>query len=100
MIHFVVPAGAEWTLHEYFSRWGAGVADRFRILHYESLADRTSFDRGTYVLAGLQLTPGLQRLVEELFQTTVRRGGRPVSQPPDADFAPLMHFSKSFIAGN
>ena len=67
MIHFVVAAGGEWTLHEYFSHWGTRVADRFRILHYESLAGRTSFDRGTYVLADLHLTPGLQRLVEELY---------------------------------
>ncbi len=65
MIHFVVPAGSEWTLHEYFSRWGAPVANRFRILHYESLAEQTSFDRGRYVLAALQFDPGPQRLVEE-----------------------------------
>lgn len=66
MIHFVVPSAGEWTVHEYLSRWGTGVADRFRILHYESLADRTSFDRGTYVLSALQLAPGLQQLVEQL----------------------------------
>jgi hypothetical protein len=65
MIHFVLPAASEWTLREYLSRWGAGVADRFRILHYESLADRISFDRGTYVLSTLQLAPGPQRLLEE-----------------------------------
>ncbi len=53
-------------MREYLSHWGTGVAHLFQILHYESLADRTSFDRGTYVLAGLQLTPGLQQIVEEL----------------------------------
>ena len=68
MIHFVAPAANAWTVYQYLSEWGKGVADRFRILHYESLAERTSFDRGTYVLAALELSPALQHLVEELYQ--------------------------------
>lgn len=66
MIHFVLPRESEWTVREYLSRWGRPVAGRFRVLHYESLAFRTSFERGAYVLAGLQLSPAMQRLVEEL----------------------------------
>ncbi len=66
MIHFVAPEANAWTVHQYLSEWGKGVADRFRILHYESLAERTSFDRGTYVLAALELSPAQQLLVEEL----------------------------------
>jgi hypothetical protein len=67
MIQFVLPGGHEWTLQEYLSHRGRNVADRFRILPYESLPSRRAFDRGTYVLVGFaRLSPGMLHFVEEL----------------------------------
>ena len=67
MIHFLLPAGLDWTLRDYLSHRGQGVADRFRILEYESLPCRTAFDPGTYVLVAFErLTAAMRRAVEEL----------------------------------
>ncbi|MGH9368059.1 MAG: hypothetical protein ACRD3M_10340 [Thermoanaerobaculia bacterium] len=67
MIHFVVREGADFTIHEYLSLWGRDLAHRFRVLHYENLPSRTSFDRGTYVLAEFgRLSPGLRSFLAEL----------------------------------
>jgi len=67
MIHFLTTASADWTLHEYLSRWGRGVAHRFRIVHYEDLPRMRSLEPGTYVLSALcALTPELRGFLEEL----------------------------------
>jgi hypothetical protein len=67
VIYFVVPVAVDYTVSEYLGLWARDLAERFRILHYESLPARRSFERGTYVLAALdQLAPGMRRLVEQL----------------------------------
>jgi hypothetical protein len=66
----------DFTLHEYLGGWGRGLADGFRILYYEDLPHRTSFDRGTYVLAALdQLNPGMLRFIDELHNKLQAEGG-------------------------
>jgi hypothetical protein len=67
MIHFVLPAGHEFTVGEYLSNAGRDLAGRIRPVRYGELAAQPSFERGTYVLAGLEvLGPGMRRLLEEL----------------------------------
>jgi hypothetical protein len=81
MIHFVLPAANEWTAREYFSKWGRSVAGRFRVLRYEDLAAKTSFDRGTYLLTGF-FPRRLQPLMEELHrQLSAVEGIRFVNHP-------------------
>lgn len=76
MIHFVVPAGRDGMIREYLAVWGRNVADRIRVLHYESLVRQSSFDPGTYVLSSLdELTPSVERLVGELYVDLARREG-------------------------
>ena len=67
MIHFLVPAAGAYTMDEYFSLEPPELVRRFRVLRYEELPRQTRFERGTYVLAGLdQLSPGMDRLVRFL----------------------------------
>jgi hypothetical protein len=81
MIHFVVPAASDWTIRNYLSEQGRGVADRFRILHYEDLASRRSFGRGVYVLTWLQLPPGQQAIVEQLVARLSAEGVAVLNHP-------------------
>ena len=53
MIHYLLPAGFDWTVREYLSRWGLGVADRIRITAYEDFLEQDRVDRGTYVFSAL-----------------------------------------------
>ena len=66
MIHFLVPAGQE-LIEDYLNLGGRELAPRCRILDYESLPGRTSFEPGTYVLTSLdRLSPAQERLLGEL----------------------------------
>ena len=69
MIHFVVPADQEFGMRDYLSLWGSSLADRVRILHYESLPVLSHLNSGTYILAALdQLRPPMLGLVQQLHQ--------------------------------
>jgi hypothetical protein len=81
MIHVVVPAASDWTIRDYLSGRGRSVADRFRILHYEDLASRRSFDRGVYALTWLQLPAGQQAIVEQLVARLAGEGVRVLNHP-------------------
>ena len=53
MIHYLFPAGFDWTLREYLSRWGLAVAERMRLTPYEDFLEQGRLDRGTYVFSAL-----------------------------------------------
>jgi hypothetical protein len=53
MIRYLTPAGAEWTIREYLSRWGQPVADRIRFEDYETFLRQDRVERGTYVFSAL-----------------------------------------------
>jgi hypothetical protein len=46
VIHFVLPTGHDFTIHDYRANAGRNVADRLRVLRYEDLPERDAFDRG------------------------------------------------------
>jgi hypothetical protein len=76
VIRFIVPAGRDAMIREYLAVWGRNLADRIRVLHYETLVRQSSFEPGTYVLSSLdELTPAVQRLVGELHGELARREG-------------------------
>jgi hypothetical protein len=54
MIHFLVTAGQDHSVREYLARRGDILADRFDVLHYEDLPERSRFERGTYILSALE----------------------------------------------
>jgi hypothetical protein len=67
MIRFVVPRSQDFGLLEFLDYWGDLASSPFDVVHYESLAARSSVPRGTWVLAALdQLTPHGLHLVREL----------------------------------
>ncbi|MGE5927464.1 MAG: hypothetical protein ACM357_08925, partial [Gemmatimonadota bacterium] len=67
MIHVLVPREQDWAFVNYLAGHGAGLAGRMRVLHYESLPERRTFERGTWVFSALdQLGPGMERLVRAL----------------------------------
>jgi hypothetical protein len=69
VIHFVTPAEQAFTVRDYLSVRGASLAPRLRLVEYERMAEWTSVERGTYVLAGLdQLSKGMLRFVQALVE--------------------------------
>lgn len=75
MIHFVVPAAGEFTLAEYFALEPPALVQRFHLIRYEELPALSRFERGTYVLAGLdQLSPGMLALVGQLAEQLTAEG--------------------------
>jgi hypothetical protein len=67
VIRFVLPTGHDFTIHDYRANAGRNIADRLRVLRYEDLPERDAFDRGAYVLAGLEgLGAGMLRFLGEL----------------------------------
>ncbi|HYB53665.1 MAG TPA: hypothetical protein VEG84_07355 [Thermoanaerobaculia bacterium] len=76
MIHFAAPAGSDWTLREYLSRWGHAVAKRFRLIPYEDLLQAGSFEPGAYVLSSLCSIPDhMRRSLERLHASLCREAG-------------------------
>jgi hypothetical protein len=67
MIQFVVPRSQDFGLLEFLDYWGDRASGPFHVVHYESLAGRSTAPGGTWVLSALdQLTTGGKRLVREL----------------------------------
>ncbi len=67
MIHLVVPRDQAWAFVNYLTGHGASLAGAMRVVHYESLPARRTFERGTWVFSALdQLRPGMDRLVRAL----------------------------------
>jgi len=53
VIHFLVARGQDTGITKYLSFWGLPVADRFRVIYYDTLTHQSEFQPGTYVLAAL-----------------------------------------------
>ena len=82
MIHFLTPAGQD-LIPDYLSLWGKELVPRVRILDYESLSSRKSFDPGTYVLTSLdRLSPAQERVLAEVHaRLSVESGFRFLNHP-------------------
>ena len=82
MIHFLAPAGQD-NIPEYLGLWGRDLAERCRILDYESLPLQTRFDRGAYVLTSLdRLSPLQERLLGELHRRLSETAGYRILNDP------------------
>jgi hypothetical protein len=76
VIHHLVTAGQAHGMRDYLDSWGGEVARRLRILPYEELPGRERFDRGTYILAGLEyLSPAMLAFVAELHRQLAQTSG-------------------------
>ena len=53
MIHFLVARGQDTGISKYLSFWGLPLADRFRVIRYDTLTQQREFQPGTYVFAAL-----------------------------------------------
>jgi hypothetical protein len=80
VIHFLAPAD-ERLFRNYLDVRGRSIAQHFEIVAYEQLPSR--FRGGTYVFAALeQLSPAMERLVEELYaQLATCHGVRILNRP-------------------
>ena len=75
MIRFVVPREQEFGIVEFLETDAREIAGRFSVLHYETLAERTSLPGGCYVLAALdQLTAPALAMVAGV-EAQLRRAG-------------------------
>ena len=71
MIYFVTPRREAFAIRDFLAAWGAKLADRVLVMHYEEFANASALPPGGYVLSALdQLTPaGAERvaaIVEQL----------------------------------
>ena len=67
MIHYLVRAAHDQGIREYLELWGLPLAERFEVVHYESLPDRPRFAPGTWILSDLdRVGPAMLRLVEAI----------------------------------
>ncbi len=76
MIHFLVPAAGKFGIDDYLAKYGVALADRVTPVTYEELPTRTRFERGTWILAGLErLGPASLALVTAVHSAMESAGG-------------------------
>ena len=76
MIYYVLPAHSRWTMEEYFSYEEPAFVDRFRVIDFEQLPSMRRFERGTYVIAGIdQAEPAMKELIASLCDQLDAAGG-------------------------
>jgi len=83
VITYLVPASQQLGIRGYLEGWGRGIAERMRIVPYESLPDTLRLESGTYVLSALeQLGPAMLELVAAVHrQLTESDGFRFLNHP-------------------
>ena len=76
MIHYVLPAASHHTMDEFFSHEESSFVNRFRVIDFEQLPGMHRFDRGTYVIAGIdQAEPAMKELIASLCDQLDAAGG-------------------------
>jgi hypothetical protein len=83
MIHFLVPANQDVGIRDYLDVAGTNLREDFSVLHYEHLARKSEFERGTYVLSALdQLSSPITELLSKIYEQLKESDGvRFLNQP-------------------
>jgi hypothetical protein len=76
VIYYVLPALSRFTMEEFFSHEEAAFVDRFRVIDFEQLPTMRRFERGTYVIAGIdQAESAMKELIASLCDQLDIAGG-------------------------
>ena len=83
MIYYVLPKHSRFTMEEFFSFEEPAFVKRFCIIDFEQLPAMRRFERGTYVIAGIdQAAPAMKELISSLCDQLERAGGSRVLNRP------------------
>jgi hypothetical protein len=64
LIYYVLPANSHHTMREFFSHEEPAFVNRFSVIDFEQLPAMRRFERGTYVIAGIErATPAMKELI-------------------------------------
>ena len=76
MIYYLLPAHSRFTTDEFFSFEDAAFVNRFQVIDFEQLPALRRFERGTYVIAGIdQAEPAMKELITSLCDQLDAGGG-------------------------
>ena len=83
MIFYVLPNDSRFTMEEFFSFEEQTFVDRFRVIDFGQLPTMRRFERGTYVIAGIdQAEPAMRELIADLCDQLDAAGGNRILNWP------------------
>jgi len=83
VIYYVLPADSHFTMDEFFPYEAPEFVNRFRVIDFEQLPSMRRFERGTYVIAGIdQAEPAMKELIASLCDQLDAAGGSHVLNWP------------------
>lgn len=100
MIYYVLPAASHHTMDEFFSHEGPAFVDRFRVIDFEQLPKMHRFERGTYVIAGIErATPAMKELITSLCNQLDSAGGNRILNWPGRTMGRFELLKRLYAAG-
>jgi len=100
VIHYVLPATSHHTMDEFFSYEEPAFADRFRVIDFEQLPVMRRFERGTYVIAGIErATPAMKTLIASVCDQLDAAGGSRILNWPTRTLGRFELLSRLYAAG-
>jgi hypothetical protein len=76
VIHYLLPAASRFTMDEFFSFEEPEFVNRFRVIDFDQLLSMRRFERGTYVIAGIdQAVPAMREIIASLCDQLDAAGG-------------------------
>jgi len=76
VIYYVLPKHSRFTMDEFFSFEESSFVNRFQVIDFEQLPAMRRFDRGIYVIAGIdQAEPAMKELISSLCDQLDAAGG-------------------------
>ena len=100
MIHYLLPANSRYTMDEFFSYEAPAFVNRFRVIDFEALPGMRRFERGTYVIAGIdQAKPAMKTLIASLCGQLEAAGGSRILNAPARTLGRFDFLTKLYAAG-
>lgn len=100
MIYYVLPATSHHTMDEFFSYEEPAFVDRFRVIDFEQLPVMRRFERGTYVIAGIErATPAMKAIIASVCDQLDAAGGSRILNWPTRTLGRFELLSGLYAAG-
>lgn len=100
MIFYVLPKHSRFTMDEFFSFEASSFVNRFRVIDFEQLPAMRRFERGTYVIAGIdQAEPAMKELISSLCDQLDAAGGSRILNWPRRTLGRFELLKQLYAAG-
>jgi hypothetical protein len=100
VIYYVLPAHSHYTMDEFFSYEEPSFVNRFRVIDFEQLPSMRRFERGTYVIAGIeQAGPAMTQLISTLCDQLGAAGGSRILNRPTRTLGRFEFLKQLYAAG-